>query len=135
MPELGQFAPRVLVGTDDIPVRWQVQAEKPPWLGIGATTHWAAMASFHREGLGCARCLHPRDEPTAGPIPTIAFVSFFAGLMLSCYFIRTVAGERVPPNEQYSYMSPLRPEHIWRSPVAVRADCPTCQFGERVRAA
>lgn len=135
MTELGPFAPSVLVGTDDIPVRWDVQLENPGWLGVGATTHWAAMASFHQRGLGCARCLHPRDDPTAGPIPTISFVSFFGGLMLASYLVRTLAGELVSSSEQYIYASPLRPEHIWRSPVAVRADCPMCQFGHAVRVA
>jgi hypothetical protein len=30
----------------------------PQWLVVGATSHWSAMAPFHSEGLGCARCLH-----------------------------------------------------------------------------
>jgi hypothetical protein len=124
---LGEFAPSVLVGVDDIPTRWRVQQESPSWLGIGATTHWAAMASYHERGLGCACCLHPRDDPATVPIPTIAFVSFFAGLKLASYFVRACGGERFRTAEQYTYLSPLRPEHIWRSPVAVRPDCPLCQ--------
>ena len=135
MAAIGEFAPSVLVGVDDIPTRWNVQEEYPRWLGIGATTHWAAMASYHQRGLACARCLHPRDDPATGPIPTVAFVSFFAGLELACYFLRTLAGEHVPPSEQYTYLSPLHPGRIWRSPVAVRVDCPTCQPGADIRAA
>jgi hypothetical protein len=130
MVQLGEFAPSVLVGVDDIPVRWKVQEERPRWLGIGATTHWAAMASYHERGLGCARCLHPRDDPATGPIPTIAFVSFFAGLKLASYFVRARAGEHIRSAEQYTYLSPLRPEHIWRSPVAMRHDCPVCRKSE-----
>jgi hypothetical protein len=127
MVELGEFAPSVLIGVDDIPTRWKVQKESPSWLGIGATTHWAAMASYHEPGLGCARCLHPRDDPATAPIPTIAFVSLFAGLNLASYFVRASAGGRIRTGEQYTYWSPLRPEHIWRSPVAVRHDCAVCQ--------
>jgi hypothetical protein len=41
-----------LVGVDDIPSRWLVQRAKPTWLGVGATTHWSAMASFHAPKAG-----------------------------------------------------------------------------------
>lgn len=134
MEELGEFVPNILVGVDDIPTRWEVQAQNPRWLGIGATTHWAAMASYHQHELACARCLHPRDDPANGPIPTVAFVSFFAGLALACYFLRAIAGEQISVAEQYTYFSPLRPEKVWRSPVAVRPDCPVCRFRVSVRA-
>jgi len=133
--QIGSFAPRVLVGVDDIPARWSVQAQQPEWLGIGATSHWDAMASFHIQGLGCAQCLHPRDDSTVAPIPTVAFVSFFAGLMLTSYTLRSAAGEMPIPDEQYTYFSPLRPERIWRTPVAPRAKCPTCMEAPRPLAA
>jgi hypothetical protein len=118
--------PSVLVGVDDIPVRWRVQEAGPQWLGIGATTHWCAMASFHERGLGCARCLHSRDDADQGRIPTAPFVSFLAGLVLATLFVRASAGESIPPAEQYVYFSPLRPERVWRSPVYARPGCPTC---------
>ena len=121
-----EFAPSVLVGADDIPTRWEVQNQRPRWLGIGATSHWAAMASYHEPGLACARCLHPRDELTTEPIPTVAFVSFCAGLELACYFLRAKAGIAGQLAGQCTYLSPLRAEHIWRTPVAVRTDCPSC---------
>lgn len=118
--------PRVVVGVDDIPTRWSVQEAKPRWLGIGATTHWSAMASHHYRGVACARCLHPRDDPDVGRIPTVAFVSLFAGLFLASYLLRSAAGEDVPADEQYLFLSPLRPERVWRSPVSARPTCPTC---------
>jgi hypothetical protein len=130
MSGVGKFLPSVLVGVDDIPVRWKVQEQDPHWLGIGATTHWAAMASFHQRGMACARCLHPRDDQGNGRIPTAAFVSFFAGLMLACYFVRAIGNEAVSPAEQYAYLSPLRLERLRRSPVARRPDCPTCNRAE-----
>ncbi len=116
---------RVLVGVDDIPTRWRVQEDAPEWLGIGATTHWSAMASYHVQGLGCARCLHPRDEVGPARIPTAPFVSLQAGLHLACYFVTGIAGQ-LAKDDQYVYGTPLRPERLWRSPVGRRLGCPTC---------
>lgn len=120
-----RFRPRVLVGVDDIPTRWRAQEETPQWLGISATTHWSAMASYHAHGLGCARCLHPRDESGPERIPTVPFVSLLAGVHLTCYFLADLAG-RLVESDQYVYGTPLRPELLWRSPVAQRPICATC---------
>lgn len=118
------LAPTVLVGVDHIPTRWDVQSAQPDWLAIGATTHYSAMASFHDARVPCAACLHPVDDDNDAPIPTVAFVSFWAGLMLSGLFVRHLAGEELPPNEQQLFFSPLRPESgIWTSPVAGRDNC------------
>lgn len=127
------LAPAVLVGVDHVPTRWEVQKACPQWLGIGATSHWSAMASFHGKDLACAACLHPTDEPGAAPIPTVAFVSFWAGLLLASYFIRHVAGAKLSAHVQHVYLSPLRPETVWQSPVAIRANCrlhPVVDHGE-----
>jgi len=132
---IGPLAPHVLIGVDHIPTRWEVQRAEPDWLGVGATTHWSAMSSFHQRGLACAGCLHPSDDPNTAPIPTVAFVSFWAGLLLATYLARKAAGHDLSPREQYTYMWPLRPERLWRSPVATRRDCPVGRHGENVRAA
>lgn len=116
---------RVLVGVDDIPTRWRAQEEAPQWLGVGATTHWSAMASYHVRGLGCAQCLHPRDESGPERIPTVPFVSLLAGVHLACYFLGDLAG-RLVASDQYVYSTPLRPESLWRSPVARRPNCTVC---------
>jgi len=124
---LGPPAPAVLVGVDDIPSRWEVQAARPLWLGVGATTHYSAMSSYHVAGLGCARCLHPTDEPGGGPIPTVSFVSHWAGLWLASLFARERIGARPPVLEQSAYFTSLRAESsasLWLGPVAVRSDCP-----------
>jgi len=124
---IGAPAPVVLVGVDDIPSRWEVQAAQPAWLGIGATTHYSAMASYHVQGLGCARCLHPRDEPGGAPIPTVSFVSHWAGLWLASLFVREQVGARPPREQQTVFFSPLRPESptaLWLAPVHPREDCP-----------
>jgi hypothetical protein len=117
----------VLVGVDDIPTRWLVQRAGPNWLGVGATTHWSALASFHADGLGCAECLHPTDDPSNAPIPTVAFVSFWAGLLTASYFLRHRASQTIPVSEQQIYLTALRPEHPSWSAVPRRRDCPSCE--------
>jgi hypothetical protein len=121
------LANSVLVGVDDIPSRWLVQSANPEWLGIGATTHWSALASFHRLGLGCAECLHPIDDPNNAPIPTVAFVSFWAGLLTAAYFLQHL-GENLRTAEQQIYLTPFRAENAVRSGVPQRAGCPTCNL-------
>jgi hypothetical protein len=121
------LAPDVLVGVDDIPSRWAVQRARPTWLGVGATTHYSALISFHAPGLPCAICLHPRADNAVGPAPTVAFVSFWAGLWLASRFIRHAAGEVLPAEDQQLYTTMLRPDGpgaVWRSPVYPRPECP-----------
>jgi hypothetical protein len=122
-----RLAPTVVVGVDHIPTRWVVQEAKPEFLVIGATTHWSAMASFHSNDLGCARCLHNKDDPGDGLIPTTACVSFWAGLLAAAYVARHAAGQAISAKEQQVYLTPFRPENVFPSAVAVRKDCPTCQ--------
>jgi hypothetical protein len=129
--ELGRSA---LVGVDEIPTRWLVQRANPEWLGIGATTHWSAMASFHKAGMGCAECLHPLDDPGTDPIPTVAFVSFWVGLLLAAYFLRHVGGNPAAAAEQQVYLTPFRAENAVHSVVPRRPGCRTCQiigYGKR----
>jgi len=127
LDRIAPLAPTVVVGVDHIPTRWVVQQAMPEWLVIGATTHWSAMASFHSEGLGCARCLHNEDDPGDGPMPTMACVSFWAGLLTTGYLARHAVGQPIPANEQQVYLTPCRPESAFRSAVAVRQGCSNCQ--------
>jgi hypothetical protein len=120
-------ATAVLVGVDDIPTRWLAQRANPNWLGVGATTHWSAMASFHRLGLGCAECLHPTDDPSDAPIPTVAFVSFWAGLLTAGYFLRHLGGTLIGADDQQVYLTAFRPENAMHSPVTIRRGCPSCK--------
>jgi len=124
---LAPHAPAILVGVDHIPSRWIVQAARPQWLGIGATTHYSSMASYHTARLACARCLHAHDDPTDGPIPTVAFVSHWAGLWLASLFARARNGGLLDASQQSVFMTSLRAESAastWFSPVAPRIDCP-----------
>jgi hypothetical protein len=126
LASLDGLHPRVMVGVDDIPTRWAVQRAAPPFLAIGATTHWSAMASYHRPGLGCAQCLHPIDDPNDAPIPTTACVSFWAGLLTATYLLRDIGGRPISSHEQQIYLTPFRPEHPYRAAAPPRASCPTC---------
>jgi hypothetical protein len=121
-----RLAPAVLVGVDDIPTRWEVQRARPEWLAVGATTHWCAMASFHEAGLGCAECAHPYDDPGAGPIPTVSFVSFWAGLLVASYYLRRMAGRAATVDQQQIFLPAFRTENAVRSIVHIRPDCLSC---------
>jgi hypothetical protein len=119
---LGALGNRTLVGVDHIPTRWWVQRAAPAWVGVGATTHWSAMASCHPPGSPCAGCLHPRHDATGGPLPTAAFVSFMAALFQTTYFLQSLNGGTHVA--QQVYLTLPRPETLWRSGVAQHPDCP-----------
>lgn len=125
--QLTPLAPCVLVGVDHIPSRWLVQSAWPQWLGVGATSHYNAMSSFHTGAVPCARCAHPRDDEAGETlIPTVAFVSFWAGLLLATQFVGQVGAGGMLTAEQQVFMTPVRPESIWRGGVGARPDCPLC---------
>lgn len=124
---INPLAPTVIVGVDDIPTRWAVQRSGTNRLIVGATTHWSAMASFHEDGLGCAQCLHPVDDPDDAPIPTTACVSYWAGLLAVVYLIRCAVDKSIPTSEQQTFLTPFRPERPYRAPVPLRPNCATCQ--------
>jgi molybdopterin/thiamine biosynthesis adenylyltransferase len=128
----------VLAGVDHIPSRWAIQREAANWLSIGATSHYSAMASFHRPGLPCAGCLHPHDDVQDGPIPTVAFVSFWAGLMAAAFLMRYCVGSPPSACEQQMFFTPLHSEGgVWTSAVERRVDCPVDCTGriEKMRGA
>jgi hypothetical protein len=76
------IAPRLLAGVDRIPSRWDAQrAAGTGWVCAGSTSHDFVLVSAHPPGSACAGCVHPRDENIPGDIPTISFVSFWAGLI------------------------------------------------------
>jgi hypothetical protein len=128
--ESRRLAPRVLVGVDDIPSRWEVQRRAPGWLAVGGTSHYSVSSSSHQPDEPCCGCLHPADEPggeSAAPIPTVSFVSFWAGLLTAVRLIRESLGTCCPPNRQQLWLTPLRMDlplaAMWM-PVAPRRDCP-----------
>ncbi len=78
------LADRVVVGVDHIPARWWIQEEWPQNLYIGATTNNEAIVTTHHPGEPCAGCAHPEAGPPPDEIPTISFVSLWAGLLQVC---------------------------------------------------
>lgn len=80
------FADRVVVGVDDVEARWWVQDENPPWLAVGATGNHIAQLTTHAPDGPCAACAHPVPLPSQ-IIPTISFVSFWAGLLQACALV------------------------------------------------
>jgi hypothetical protein len=122
--ELAPLANAVIVGVDHIPSRWDVQKTWPPWLGIGATSHFSAMASFHTPAISCAGCAHPVDDELLGNIPTISFVSFWADIWTAALYLRFLGKDRGLNVDQQFYFTPLRPEVLYHAPLPRRADCP-----------
>jgi hypothetical protein len=137
--ELAPFAARICVGVDDIPSRWVAQRHSEKWLCVGATSHLdTALVTTHTAGTACAGCAHPPETSAVqGPLPTISFVSFWAGLLQARELLGAAAG--VSPTAPSWRCAPyglsnefgLTP---WR--IAPRPDCPTdCAASRAVRAA
>jgi hypothetical protein len=132
--DLPSLVPRVVVGVDDIPTRWLLAGAKTEWMGVGATTHFAAMASVHYPYAACAACLHPRDEVIEGPTPTIAFVSFMSGLMVAGDFLRDVGRAEAKLASHYRYVVPLQMDGEWHGNVAPVENCPAGCPASKIRA-
>jgi len=134
---VARLASRALVGVDDIPSRWAVQRHAHGWVGVSGTSHFSISSSAHRPTEPCCGCLHPIDEPTgANPIPTVSFVSFWAGLAMAVRLIGEALGSPYPSNRQHLWLTPLRPDQpraaMW-APVAPRRDCPVgCSASQRL---
>lgn len=127
-PEHGPLANRVLVGVDDIPSRWLVQRHTSGWVGVSGTSHYSVSSSSHQPGEPCSGCLHPIDDALpARPIPTIAFVSFWAGLSLAVRLVREVVQQPYSRDRQHLWLTPLRMDQphaaIW-SRVPPHQACP-----------
>jgi hypothetical protein len=122
---LGSLAPRVLVGADQIPVRWAVQQTAPRWLQVSGTSHFFAMASSHHPDGPCAGCAHPVDENGNEPIPTISFVSLWAGILQAMDLLNEASGRPTAGYYTMCYpfgLSGTRP--ILRGSFNAVANCP-----------
>jgi len=124
--KLGQLAESVLVGVDRIPSRWLAQANARGWLGVGGTEHYETLVSFHIPATACTACLHHSDGGIDLRAPTVAFVSFWAGLWLATQYLRHRGGEALPLSEQAVRTVMLRPDlgyAISKMSVSRRSDC------------
>ena len=125
----------VVVGVDDIPARWALARLGVPWMGVGATTHVASMASVHFGHAACAACLHPNDEQIEGPTPTIAFSSFLAGLMMAADLLYERSGRDASLVSRERFICALRSEEPWSASVPPIAECPAECPASRLRRA
>jgi hypothetical protein len=125
--DLKSLADTVLVGVDDVPTRWLLAEAKADWMGVGATTDFGAMASVHFPHSACSACLHPHNEDVRGPTPTIAFVSFLAGLLVATDLLVELSRSTASLVSRHRLIFPLRcdgQEGTYSAPVAPRPDCP-----------
>ena len=83
------LSPLVAVGVDHIPSRWHVQAQAPGTVFVGATSHFEVVVSEHPSDQPCAGCLYRDDSEEGGEIPTVSFVSMFAGILQAHRLLRS----------------------------------------------
>lgn len=133
--DVPSLAARVVVGVDDISVRWDLAEARSEWMGVGATTHFGAMASVHYPYAACAACLHPQDEPMEGDTPTVAFVSFMAGLMVAADYIRDLGEVEVRLASHHRFVVPLQMDGAWESKVIPIPNCPARCPASQIKAA
>jgi hypothetical protein len=126
--DLDKLAPRVLVGVDDIPSRWNVQRHAPGWVAVSGTSHFSVSSSSHSAGSACSGCLHPVDDLAApNQIPTVSFISFWAGLAMAVRLFREAIGSPYYLDRQHLWLTPLRmdqPHAAMWLPVPPHRDCP-----------
>jgi hypothetical protein len=127
---LAPIAPRILVGADHIPTRWAAQHAAPGLVCVGASSHDFVLVSVHPLGTACAGCVHPRDDQTPGEIPTISFISFWAGLIQALELVAAAAG-KTPASARTTYIWPFGLDNsrgIYQFAQATTAGCPVgCQ--------
>jgi hypothetical protein len=118
----------VLVGVDDIPTRWFVQRQKPAWVGVGATSHAFVVVSDHLPGHPCAGCVHPLDDGNPlEEIPTIGFVSLWAGLLLAGTLLDPDTTTRPGTRRIEAHpMGLYGPDGVKLLPQVHNARCPVC---------
>jgi hypothetical protein len=124
----GSLSQLVLIGVDDIPSRWHVQTCAPGVVTVGGTSHFSVSSSSHRTGEACCGCLHPLDgEIALAEIPTVSFVSFWAGLLMAVRILWESFGRPHSHDQQHLWLTPLRmdlPHAAMWSGVSPRKDCP-----------
>jgi hypothetical protein len=119
-------SPLMVVGADDIPVRWLAQRRRPDRLGVGATGHAFAIVSSHVPEGPCAGCVHDHDDPAPNvAIPTISVVSFMAGLLLAADLVGIRTGTCAPGRVTSCFPLGLGGRRAYAtSPIVPNPRCP-----------
>jgi hypothetical protein len=138
-PLLAPLAPRLLVGVDHIPSRWAAQQAAPShWMCVGSSSHDFVLVSAHPTGSACTGCVHTRDDEMTGDIPTISFVSFWAGLIQALELLAEAAG-RPPAGSRATHVWPFgldNPRGIHPFTQEAVASCPVaCRASSALTAA
>lgn len=116
---------RMLIGADDIAIRWAAQRDRPQWLGIGATSHLFAEVSSHSADTPCAGCVHDHEDDPPAVIPTISVISGWAGLLLASELLHDVGGAPTAGRMAWSFPLGLsgRSGHRFM-PIPPNGQCP-----------
>jgi hypothetical protein len=130
---LASIAPRMLVGVDHIPSRWAAQRAATGWVCVGASSHDFVLVSAHPPRSACAGCAHPRDEDIVGEIPTISFVSLWAGL-IEALELAVTAG-RAPASARTTHVWPFGLDNPRGIHYLTQAPAPGCPVGCQASAA
>jgi molybdopterin/thiamine biosynthesis adenylyltransferase len=113
LDEIAPLADRVVAGVDNSSARWFVQEQWPRHLYIGATSNQEAVLTTHHPGEPCAGCAHPDPLPGGEMVPTISFVSFWAGLLQACALL--VEAEQPQPARRVTVYPFALGQPVWSS--------------------
>jgi hypothetical protein len=108
VPLIRPLSKSVAVGSDSVPSRWLVQSLWPEHLVVGATAEFMTMTSSHRYPGPCAGCVHPVDDAVNVTIPSVSFVSYWAGLLVAARLLVHAADPENSTDSQVSLIWPLR---------------------------
>lgn len=118
----------IAVGVDHIPTRWLMERANADWVGVGSTSHFYTRVSDHVRGEPCPGCLHPENDPSDAPIPTVSFVSYWAGLVMAAKLLQWASGRRHAEHGEVIESSGVRFENdlaVNRYPLRSSARCPS----------
>jgi molybdopterin/thiamine biosynthesis adenylyltransferase len=124
--EIAPLGERVVVGVDNSKARWLTQEQWPAHLYAGATSNHEAVLTTHHPGEPCVGCAHPDPLPEGEIVPTISFVSFWAGLLQACALLSEL--DRPLPARRVTVYPFALGERTWSNAV----DLPTgrrCAIG------
>lgn len=87
-----------VVGVDNNKSRWDVQMDHPQNLICGGTERGQVTVSCHHavQGEACVGCIYSSEDPVGSegqPIPTISFISAFAGFLMAAEVLKTKVSE------------------------------------------
>jgi molybdopterin/thiamine biosynthesis adenylyltransferase len=119
LTEIAPLAERVVVGVDNSKARWFAQEQWPAHLYVGATSNHEAVLTTHHPGEPCVGCAHPDPLPEGEMVPTISFVSFWAGLLQTCALLSEL--DRSLPAQRLTVYPLALGERTWSNAVDLPA--------------